>query len=197
MPPRDRGENVGNSASSRSDFEWFLSGLGQEANFHWSGKRFGSLMNTFSPMHEPGIFTRELPLEKLFASFREKLPAIRKVGIRSFHFGAMTSYRAGCFRHLRPTVGDCWWDCFGSIDFPMKKKSRWFFSGMEQVREGWLFQWRDWMLAAVWKLPVIFVVETQASHFAANAKSQFWRLGILPKKDLGMAWETLRIEGNK
>jgi 2-oxoisovalerate dehydrogenase E1 component len=97
-----------------------------------------------------------MPLEKLFAQFQGKASGFTKGRDRSFHFGSNEHHIVGMISHLGPQLAIA--DGIALADTLSKEeKVTLVFSGDGASSEGDFHEGLN--VAAVWKLPVIFVVE--------------------------------------
>lgn len=146
------------------------------------------------PMHRNlGIFTgRNMPLERLFAQFQGKKSGFTKGRDRSFHFGSIEHHVVGMISHLGPQLAIA--DGIGLADtLSQEKKVTLVFSGDGASSEGDFHEGLN--VAAVWKLPVIFVVEHNGYGLSTPSEEQF-AFNYLTEKGPGYGMETLRIQGN-
>ncbi len=146
------------------------------------------------PMHRNlGIFTgRKMPLEKLFAQFQGKASGFTKGRDRSFHFGSNAHHIVGMISHLGPQLAIA--DGIALADTLSKeKKVTLVFSGDGASSEGDFHEGLN--VAAVWKLPVIFVVEHNGYGLSTPSEEQF-AFKYFTEKGPGYGMETLRIQGN-
>jgi 2-oxoisovalerate dehydrogenase E1 component len=146
------------------------------------------------PMHRNlGIFTgRNMPLEKLFAQFQGKASGFTKGRDRSFHFGSNAYHIVGMISHLGPQLAIA--DGIALADTLSKeKKVTLVFSGDGASSEGDFHEGLN--VAAVWKLPVIFVVEHNGYGLSTPSEEQF-AFKYFTEKGPGYGMETLRIQGN-
>ncbi|MFT7363589.1 MAG: 2-oxoisovalerate dehydrogenase E1 component, partial [Algoriphagus sp.] len=124
------------------------------------------------PMHRNlGIFTgRKMPMEKLFAQFQGKASGFTKGRDRSFHFGSNDHHIVGMISHLGPQLAIA--DGIALADTLSKeKKVTLVFSGDGASSEGDFHEGLN--VAAVWKLPVIFVVEHNGYGLSTPSEEQF------------------------
>ncbi|WP_332913718.1 thiamine pyrophosphate-dependent enzyme [Algoriphagus boritolerans] len=79
------------------------------------------------------------------------------------------------------------------INFLKKRKSPWFFSGDGASSEGDFHEGLN--VAAVWKLPVIFVVEHNGYGLSTPSEEQF-AFKYFTEKGPGYGMEAVRVQGN-
>lgn len=146
------------------------------------------------PMHRNlGIFTgRDMPLERLFAQFQGKELGFTKGRDRSFHFGSIEHHVVGMISHLGPQLAIA-----DGIALAHKlageKKAALVFSGDGASSEGDFHEGLN--VAAVWKLPVIFVVEHNGYGLSTPSEEQF-AFQYFTDKGPGYGMEAVRIQGN-
>jgi 2-oxoisovalerate dehydrogenase E1 component len=146
------------------------------------------------PMHRNlGIFTgRDMPLERLFAQFQGKELGFTKGRDRSFHFGSIEHHVVGMISHLGPQLAIA-----DGIALAHKlageKKVALVFSGDGASSEGDFHEGLN--VAAVWKLPVIFVVEHNGYGLSTPSEEQF-AFQYFTEKGPGYGMEAVRIQGN-
>ncbi len=146
------------------------------------------------PMHRNlGIFTgRNMPLERLFAQFQGKKSGFTKGRDRSFHFGSIEHHVVGMISHLGPQLAIA--DGIGLADkLSLERKVTLVFSGDGASSEGDFHEGLN--VAAVWKLPVIFVIEHNGYGLSTPSEEQF-AFKYFTEKGPGYGMETLRIQGN-
>ncbi|MGE0560853.1 MAG: thiamine pyrophosphate-dependent enzyme [Flavobacteriales bacterium] len=172
--------------------KWF-SGIGQEAV---SVGATLALNNDeyILPMHRNlGVFTsRNIPLHRLFAQFQGKMSGFTKGRDRSFHFGTQEYNIVGMISHLGPQLGVADGIALGDL-INNRNKATLVFSGDGGASEGDFHEAVN--TAAVWQLPVIFVIENNGYGLSTPSSEQF-RCKNFIDKGIGYGMETELIEGN-
>jgi 2-oxoisovalerate dehydrogenase E1 component len=146
------------------------------------------------PMHRNlGIFTgRKLPLERLFAQFQGKKSGFTKGRDRSFHFGSKEHHIVGMISHLGPQMAIA--DGIGlAHKLSKENKVTLVFTGDGASSEGDFHEGLN--VAAVWKLPVIFVVEHNGYGLSTPSEEQF-AFKYFTEKGPGYGMEAIRVDGN-
>lgn len=146
------------------------------------------------PMHRNlGIFTgRDIPLEKLFAQFQGKKSGFTKGRDRSFHFGSREHHIVGMISHLGPQLAIA--DGIGlAHKLSKEEKVTLVFTGDGASSEGDFHEGLN--VAAVWKLPVIFVVEHNGYGLSTPSEEQF-AFQYFTEKGPGYGMDTVRVDGN-
>jgi 2-oxoisovalerate dehydrogenase E1 component len=172
--------------------KWF-SGIGQEA----ISVGVASALNKdefILPMHRNlGVFTtREIPLNRLFSQFQGKPGGFTQGRDRSFHFGTQEYKIVGMISHLGPQLGVA--DGIALADKLKKdKKVTVVFSGDGGASEGDFHESIN--TAAVWDLPVIFVIENNGYGLSTPSNEQF-RCRSFADKAIGYGIEGVTVDGN-
>lgn len=146
------------------------------------------------PMHRNlGIFTgRNIPLDRLFTQFQGKKSGFTKGRDRSFHFGSIEHHIVGMISHLGPQLAIA--DGIGlAHKLSEEKKVTLVFSGDGASSEGDFHEGLN--VAAVWKLPVIFLVEHNGYGLSTPSEEQF-AFKYFTEKGPGYGMEAVRVQGN-
>lgn len=172
--------------------KWF-SGIGQEAiavgatlamaNDEW-----------IMPLHRNlGVFTsRQMPLNKLFRQWQGNKDGYSKGRERSFHFGSKPYHICGMISHLGPQLAIA--DGV-ALAYALRKeaKASVAFSGDGGTSEGDFHEALN--VAAVWNLPVIFIIENNGYGLSTPVNEQY-KCEQLVDKAKGYGMEGIRIDGN-
>lgn len=146
------------------------------------------------PLHRNlGVFTtRGVPLWKLVAQWQGKETGFTKGRDRSFHFGTQDYKIVGMISHLGPQL--CVADGI-ALASKLRKEGRVtvVFSGEGGTSEGDFHEALN--VAAVWQLPVIFVVENNGYALSTPTSEQFLCKSIADKA-IGYGIEGVSIDGN-
>lgn len=146
------------------------------------------------PMHRNlGIFTgRNLPLEKLFAQFQGKKSGFTKGRDRSFHFGTNDYKIVGMISHLGPQLAIA--DGIALANkLSNEQQVTLVFSGDGASSEGDFHEGLN--VAAVWQLPVIFIIEHNGYGLSTPSEEQY-RFKNFVDKGPGYGMESVKIDGN-
>ncbi len=172
--------------------KWF-SGIGQEAISVGATYALNP-DDVILPMHRNlGVFTtRGIPLKKLFRQLMGKEGGFTKGRDRSFHFGAPAYHIIGMISHLGAMLPVA--DGFG-VAFQLKKEQRvaLTFTGDGATSEGDFHEALN--LAAVWKLPVIFLIENNGYGLSTPVNEQY-ACEKLADRAIGYGMEGIQIDGN-
>lgn len=172
--------------------KWF-SGIGQEAISVGVATALEK-DEYILPMHRNlGIFTtRGIPLNRLFSQFQGKPGGFTQGRDRSFHFGTQEYKIVGMISHLGPQLGVA-----DGIALANKlrsdKKVTVVFSGDGGASEGDFHESIN--TAAVWDLPVIFVIENNGYGLSTPSNEQF-RCKSFADKAIGYGIEGVTVDGN-
>ena len=146
------------------------------------------------PMHRNlGVFTaRNVNLHNLFAQFQGKGAGFTKGRDRSFHFGSNEHHIVGMISHLGPQLGVA--DGIALANkINNENKATLVFSGDGGASEGDFHESLN--VAAVWSLPVIFVVENNGYGLSTPSNEQFVFKNFVDKGP-GYGIESHKISGN-
>ena len=172
--------------------KWF-SGIGQEAI---------SVGTTLAlqpdewvmPLHRNlGVFTtRNMPLHKLFMQWQGNKEGYSKGRERSFHFGTRDHHICGMISHLGPQLAIA--DGI-ALAHKLRKENKVSvaFTGDGGTSEGDFHEALN--VAAVWDLPVIFIIENNGYGLSTPVNEQY-RCKSLVEKARGFGMEGIRIDGN-
>lgn len=172
--------------------KWF-SGIGQEA----ISVGVATALNRdefILPMHRNlGVFTtRGIPMNRLFSQFQGKPGGFTQGRDRSFHFGTQEYNIVGMISHLGPQLGVA--DGIALANkLRNEKKVTVVFSGDGGASEGDFHESLN--TAAVWDLPVIFVIENNGYGLSTPSNEQF-RCKSFADKAIGYGMEGVTVDGN-
>ena len=172
--------------------KWF-SGIGQEAIAVGSTLAMQS-DEYILPMHRNlGVFTsRNIPLTKLMAQWQGKVTGFTKGRDRSFHFGTQDYKIIGMISHLGPQMALA--DGIALADLIANKKNATLvFTGEGATSEGDFHEAIN--VAAVWNLPVIFLVENNGYGLSTPTNEQY-KCKNLVDRALGYGIEGVQLDGN-
>jgi len=172
--------------------KWF-SGIGQEAI------SVGVTMalqpgEWIMPLHRNlGVFTsRNMPLSKLFKQWQGNKDGYSKGRERSFHFGSKEHHICGMISHLGPQLAIA-----DGVSLAHKlsnsNKVSVAFTGDGGTSEGDFHEALN--VAAVWDLPVIFIIENNGYGLSTPVNEQY-RCFSLVEKARGYGMEGIQIDGN-
>ncbi|MEO7445444.1 MAG: thiamine pyrophosphate-dependent enzyme, partial [Ferruginibacter sp.] len=172
--------------------KWF-SGIGQEAI---SVGVTAALQpdEWIMPLHRNlAVFTgRDMPLRKLFMQWQGNEEGYSKGRERSFHFGSREHFICGMISHLGPQLAIA--DGV-ALAYKLKKEEKVSvaFTGEGGTSEGDFHEALN--TAAVWDLPVIFIIENNGYGLSTPSSEQF-RCSSLVDKAAGYGMEGVCIDGN-
>jgi 2-oxoisovalerate dehydrogenase E1 component len=172
--------------------KWF-SGVGQEAI------AVGVTMalrasDAILPLHRNlGVFTsRKVPLVRLFAQWQGKKSGFTKGRDRSFHFSVPEYGIIGMISHLGAMLGVADGLALASV-LDRREDIALVFSGDGGTSEGDFHEAVN--VAAVWDLPVIFLVENNGYGLSTPSSEQF-RCRQMIDKAIGYGIEGVQVDGN-
>ncbi len=172
--------------------KWF-SGIGQEAI------SVGATLalqpdEWIMPLHRNlGVFTsRHMPLHKLFKQWQGAQDGYSKGRERSFHFGSKQHYICGMISHLGPQLALA--DGV-ALAYKLKEQNKvsMAFTGDGGTSEGDFHEALN--TAAVWDLPVIFMIENNGYGLSTPVSEQY-RCESLADRAKGYGMESVIIDGN-
>jgi 2-oxoisovalerate dehydrogenase E1 component len=172
--------------------KWF-SGIGQEAIA--VGATLALQQDEWiMPLHRNlGVFTtRNMPLNKLFMQWQGAQEGYSKGRERSFHFGNRDHHICGMISHLGPQLAIA--DGV-ALAYKLKKENKvsLAFTGEGGTSEGDFHEALN--VAAVWDLPVIFVIENNGYGLSTPVDEQYRCISLVDKAK-GYGMEGVQIDGN-
>ncbi len=172
--------------------KWF-SGFGQEAISVGTTLAMKEEEHILTMHRNLGVFTsRNIDLYRLFAQFQGKAAGFTKGRDRSFHFGAPEHNIVGMISHLGQQLGVA--DGIALAHLLKKQEAATLvFTGDGGASEGDFHEALN--VAAVWQLPVIFVVENNQWGLSTPSNEQF-RCAQFVDKGIGYGMDAERIDGN-
>jgi 2-oxoisovalerate dehydrogenase E1 component len=172
--------------------KWF-SGIGQEAIS--VGTVLGMRSDEYIlPMHRNlGIFTgRGIPFDRLFSQWQGKMNGFSKGRERSFHFGTNEYHIVGMISHLGPQMGVADGIALAS-KLRQSNKVTAVFTGDGGASQGDFHESVN--TAAVWDLPVIFIIENNGYGLSTPSNEQF-RFDSFTQKGPGYGIPAKQVDGN-
>jgi 2-oxoisovalerate dehydrogenase E1 component len=172
--------------------KWF-SGIGQEAVSVGSTLALNA-DEYILPLHRNlGVFTsRGVALEQLFAQWQGKKTGFTKGRDRSFHFGSHAHHIVGMISHLGPQLAVA--DGIALADLlDEKPRVTLTYSGDGGASEGDFHEALN--VAAVWQLPVIFLIENNGYGLSTPSNEQF-RVKSFIDKGPAYGIEAVQVDGN-
>jgi 2-oxoisovalerate dehydrogenase E1 component len=172
--------------------KWF-SGIGQEAI------AVGATLalqedEWIMPLHRNlGVFTsRDMPLSKLFMQWQGAQEGYSKGRERSFHFGNRDHHICGMISHLGPQLAIA--DGV-ALAHKLRKENKISvaFTGDGGTSEGDFHEALN--VAAVWDLPVIFIIENNGYGLSTPVNEQYRAISLVDKAK-GYGMDGVKIDGN-
>src|SRR5688572_8436253 len=172
--------------------KWF-SGIGQEAI------AVGATMalqedEWIMPLHRNlGVFTtRAMPLNELFKQWQGNQEGYSKGRERSFHFGSRKYHICGMISHLGPQLAIA--DGV-ALAYKLRKndKASLVFTGEGGTSEGDFHEALN--VAAVWDLPVIFLIENNGYGLSTPVNEQYRCISLVDRAK-GYGMDGVVIDGN-
>ena len=172
--------------------KWF-SGIGQEAISVGATMALDQDELIFTLHRNLGVFTsRNVPLHRLFGQWQGKEMGFTKGRDRSFHFGAVDYGIVGMISHLGPQLS-----LAGGVGLSHKlngePKVALAFTGDGGTSEGEFHEALN--VAAVWQLPVIFIIENNGYGLSTPVQEQY-RCENLADKGVGYGMRSEILDGN-
>ena len=172
--------------------KWF-SGIGQEAISVGATLALNA-DEWIMPLHRNlGVFTsRNMPLSKLFMQWQGAKEGYSKGRERSFHFGNKEHHICGMISHLGPQLAIA--DGI-ALAYKLRKEDKvsLAFTGDGGTSEGDFHEALN--VAAVWDLPVIFVIENNGYGLSTPVNEQYRCISLVDKAK-GYGMEGVVIDGN-
>jgi len=172
--------------------KWF-SGIGQEAISVGCTRALREDEYIFTMHRNLGVFTtRQLPLSKLIAQWQGKATGYTQGRDRSFHFGSKSDHIVGMISHLGPQLSLA---NGAALAHQLKGQNRvsLAFTGEGGTSEGEFHEALN--VAAVWSLPVIFIIENNGYGLSTPTAEQYVSEHLVDRAK-GYGMKGLRIDGN-
>lgn len=172
--------------------KWF-SGIGQEAIAVGATLALDT-DEWIMPLHRNlGVFTtRHMPLHKLFMQWQGAQEGYSKGRERSFHFGNREHHICGMISHLGPQLAIADGVALAH-KLRKEKKVSLAFTGDGGTSEGDFHEALN--TAAVWDLPVIFIIENNGYGLSTPVNEQYRCISLVDKAK-GYGMEGVQIDGN-
>lgn len=172
--------------------KWF-SGIGQEAISVGATSALLKDELLFTMHRNLGVFTtREIPLTRLFAQWQGKSDGFTKGRDRSFHFGAIDYNIVGMISHLGPQLSLASGVAL-SHKLSGEQRVSLAFTGEGGTSEGEFHEALN--TAAVWQLPVIFIIENNGYGLSTPTNEQY-RCEHLADRAKGYGMRSVILDGN-
>ncbi|CAL1521044.1 thiamine pyrophosphate-dependent enzyme [Chitinophaga sp. MM2321] len=172
--------------------KWF-SGIGQEAIAVGATLALDA-DEWIMPLHRNlGVFTtRDMPLDKLLQQWQGSESGYSKGRERSFHFGSRQHHICGMISHLGPQLSIA--DGI-ALAHQLRKESKvaLAFTGEGGTSEGEFHEALN--VAAVWGLPVIFLIENNGYGLSTPISEQYHCANLVDKA-IGYGMKGIQVDGN-
>jgi 2-oxoisovalerate dehydrogenase E1 component len=133
-----------------------------------------------------------MPLTRLFAQWQGKMEGYTKGRDRSFHFGSLENAVVGMISHLGPQLslanGVALADALSG-----QNKVAMAFTGEGGTSQGEFHEALN--VAAVWQLPVIFIIENNGYGLSTTTDEQY-KCATLADRGIGYGMKSMTIDGN-
>ena len=172
--------------------KWF-SGIGQEAISVGAASALEQDELLFTMHRNLGVFTtRDIPLERLFCQWQGKALGFTKGRDRSFHFGTLDYGIVGMISHLGAQLSLA---SGVALAHKLRKEQKvaLAFTGEGGTSEGEFHEALN--TAAVWQLPVIFVIENNGYGLSTPVNEQY-RCKQLADRGIGYGMRSVILDGN-
>lgn len=172
--------------------KWF-SGIGQEAISVGCAAALHATEYIFTMHRNLGVFTtRNVPLARLFAQWQGKPGGFTEGRDRSFHFGSQEHRIIGMISHLGPQLSLA---AGVALQHRLRGEARvcLAFTGDGGTSQGEFHEALN--TAAVWQLPVIFVIENNGYGLSTPVREQY-ACDRLTDRGVGYGMRSLSIDGN-
>ncbi len=172
--------------------KWF-SGIGQEAISVGATAALLPDELIFTLHRNLGVFTtRNVPLDRLLSQWQGKARGFTKGRDRSFHFGTLEHGIVGMISHLGPQLSLA---AGVALAHQLRQEGRvaLAFSGEGGTSEGEFHEALN--TAAVWQLPVIFLIENNGYGLSTPTNEQY-RCAQLADRAIGYGMKSVVIDGN-
>lgn len=172
--------------------KWF-SGIGQEA-ISVGATMAMDATEWIMPLHRNlGVFTsRNMSLVQLFKQWQGDQSSYSKARERSFHFGSKANHVCGMISHLGPQLAIADGVALAYQQRGQLKASL-AFTGDGGTSEGDFHEALN--VAAVWKLPVIFIIENNGYGLSTPTNEQYACESLVDRAK-GYGIEGVKIDGN-
>jgi 2-oxoisovalerate dehydrogenase E1 component len=172
--------------------KWF-SGVGQEAISVGCAAALHDDEFIFTMHRNLGVFTtRQLPLDRLFLQWQGKAGGFTQGRDRSFHFGSKAHHIVGMISHLGPQLSLA---AGVALAHKIKKEGKvsLAFTGDGATSQGEFHEALN--VAAVWQLPVIFVIENNQYGLSTPTNEQYACKDLVDRA-IGYGMKGVVVDGN-